>query len=303
MKRTLSAVCVFVLSLAVVVQGQQPTSANTGQKSGPEVEVKQVQAGQAATANVGGSGSATMYLFGPATAAKRQVQLPNVELSAEELSAAGEYTLIVKGQTTKLIVTSGPVAELAFLARPSRVPVAANGAINGSAFLFDKNQNLVRSPQSVEFQLQEPNGALDKRSSTSKNGVAWTRMTSGKKSGAAQFVASTEGASVRRVVQQVAADPCNIRMHASLAQPDAHNVSGGKRLIVETDPIHDCSGNALPDGTIVTFTSVSEQWRSTVDARIKRGIARAELPAEPGARLSVAAGVVVGNEIVWGGGQ
>jgi hypothetical protein len=128
-------------------------------------------------------------------------------------------------------------------------------------------------------------------------------MNSGKKSGPAQFVVRSGDAAVRRVVQQVAADPCNIRMHAALAQPDAHSVSNSTRLIVETDPIRDCSGNAVPDGTIVTFTSVGEHGRSTVDARIKQGIARAELPAEPGARLSVAAGVVVGNEIVWEGGQ
>ncbi len=75
---------------------------------------------------------------------------------------------------------------------------------------------------------------------------------------------------MRRVVQQVAADPCSIRMKASRA-PDGN-------ILVETAPIQDCSGNAVPDGTIVTFTSVDEAGRSTVDARIKRGFARAELP-------------------------
>jgi hypothetical protein len=303
MKRTLICIYVIMLALAVAAQDRGPNSSKSVQKRGTEAETKQAQAGQATTVDVGGRGSATMYLFGPATAAKRTVQLPNVELSADELSAAGEYTLIVNGQATKLVVTAGPVAELAFLARPSRVPTAANGAINGSAFLLDKNQNLMRTPQTVEFQLQEPGGKPESRSSTSKNGVAWARMNSGRKSGAAQFVVRAGDASVRRVVQQVAADPCNIRMHAALAQPDAHNVSSSTRLIVETDPIRDCSGNAVPDGTIVTFTSVGARGRSTVDARIKQGIARAELPAESGARLSVAAGVVVGNEIVWGGGQ
>ena len=287
MKHASMFVYVLVLTLVAVAQAQ----------------VRQVQAGEATTVDVGGSGSATMYLFGPAIAAKRKVQLPQVQLSAEELSSAGEYTLLVNGQATKLFANAGHVVELAFIARPSRVPAATNGAINGSAFLLDKNQNLVRTPETVEFQLHDPGGKEEVRKSTSKNGVAWARMNSGKKSGAAQFVVSAERASVRRVVQQVAADPCNIRMHAALAQPDAHNVSNSTRLIVETDPIHDCSGNAVPDGTIVTFTAVGEHGRSTVDARIKRGIARAELPAEPGARLSVAAGVVVGNEMVWEGGQ
>jgi hypothetical protein len=125
--------------------------------------------------------------------------------------------------------------------------------------------------------------------------VAWTRMDSGKKSGAAQFVASVGDASVRRVVQQTAAEPCNLRMKA---QKDK---SGN--ILVETDPIRDCSGNAVPDGTIVTFTSVDKNGRSTVDSRIKKGVAQAMLPASDGALISVAAGVVVGNEIRWGGGQ
>ena len=74
-------------------------------------------------------------------------------------------------------------------------------------------------------------------------------------------------------------------------------------ILVQTDPIRDCAGNPVPDGTIVTFTSMDAHGKSTVDARIKRGIAQAQLPASGGATISVAAGVVVGNEIRWGGGQ
>ncbi len=72
---------------------------------------------------------------------------------------------------------------------------------------------------------------------------------------------------------------------------------------MQTDPIRDCAGNPVPDGTIVTFTSTDANGKSAVDARIKRGIAQANLPASNGATISVAAGVVVGNEIHWGGGQ
>jgi hypothetical protein len=81
------------------------------------------------------------------------------------------------------------------------------------------------------------------------------------------------------------------------AQPDKN------KILVRTDPIRDCSGNPVPDGTIVTFTATDSQGKSTVDARIKRGIAEAELPASSGATISVASGVVVGNEIQWRGGQ
>jgi hypothetical protein len=76
-----------------------------------------------------------------------------------------------------------------------------------------------------------------------------------------------------------------------------------KSIVVETEPIKDCSGNAVPDGTIVTFIEVTDKGRSTVDARIKRGTARAELPLAGSGTISVASGVVTGNELHIGGGQ
>ena len=72
-------------------------------------------------------------------------------------------------------------------------------------------------------------------------------------------------------------------------------------ITVTTDPIKDCAGNAVPDGTIVTFSETDPSGRSTVDARIKKGYAEAELPNVPGATITVASGVVLGNEIHWGG--
>jgi hypothetical protein len=100
---------------------------------------------------------------------------------------------------------------------------------------------------------------------------------------------------VKRVVQQVAADPCerNLRMHVARRS--------GDRIIVETDPIRDCSGNPVPDGTIVTFIQTDKTGKSTVDSRIKKGFARAELPASDNATITVAAGVVLGNELHVGG--
>jgi hypothetical protein len=111
---------------------------------------------------------------------------------------------------------------------------------------------------------------------------------------AAQFVASVGEVSERRVVQQVASDPCNLRMNAKRVK-DA--------IEVTTAPIRDCSGNPVPDGTIVTFTALTPRGKTTVDARIKRGIASAQLPASERAVISVASGVVMGNEVRIGGGQ
>ena len=53
----------------------------------------------------------------------------------------------------------------------------------------------------------------------------------------------------------------------------------------------------------MTFTEVDAAGRSTVDARIKRDIARAELPLSDNAAISVASGVVLGNELHMGGGK
>jgi hypothetical protein len=117
-------------------------------------------------------------------------------------------------------------------------------------------------------------------------------LDSGRQAGAAQFTASLNSDSVRRVVQVTASDPCNLRMRAQPAK---------NGILVETDTIRDCAGNPVPDGTIVTFTEVDNSGRSTVDARIKKGVAQAQLPQSESAQLSVAAGVVVGNEIHWSG--
>jgi hypothetical protein len=150
----------------------------------------------------------------------------------------------------------------------------------------------VLEPTPVNFNLSV-SGAGNSKTVTSSNGVARIKSASAPKAGAAQFVASVDGAQVRRVVQQVAADPCNLRMHVA---GRANN-----RTVVETDPVRDCSGNAVPDGTIVTFIQTEKSGKSTVDARIKKGIARAELPTSDNATITVAAGVVLGNELHVGG--
>jgi hypothetical protein len=253
-----------------------------------------ITAGNGTSISAPGSGSGTMYLFGPGTAIKREVQLgQDVQLSAGDLQNAGRYTVVIGDDSATFFVAAGPVNSIAFLARPSRVPASTPNVISGTAFLFDRYQNLILQPQPVKFDLTV-NGQTTSHSATTKGGVAFTKLDSSKKEGPAQFVASSGNASIRRVVQQVASDPCSIRM---TAQP---NKAG---ILVQTEPIHDCSGNPVPDGTIVTFTSTDAKGKSTVDARIKQGIAQAELPASSGASISVASGVVTGNEIQWRGGQ
>jgi hypothetical protein len=266
---------------------------------------QQMRAPARVTANAGtlietsGSGSATFYLLGPGTALKRDVKLGEaIKLEGTDLRNAGRYTAILKSgsdaQTASILVSPGQPAGISFLARPSRVPVAAHDAISGVAFVFDDYKNLVTSPAEVTFNLAVGDAPPITRKVQSRDGIAWTRLDSARKAGAAQFVASVGSTQVRRVVQQVASDPCNLRFHTAPAK---------EGVLVETDPVRDCSGNPVPDGTIVTFVENDGRTRSTVDARIKRGIAQAELPAVPGATITVASGVVAGNEVRLGGGR
>ncbi len=242
--------------------------------------------------NLPASANGTMYVFGPATAIKKDVKSgEGVRLT---LKNAGRYAVILNGSATAIDVVPGAPSEVAFLARPSRVPADRKQVISGTVFVFDQNKNLVLTPTRVKFDLSVGSGASQSHTVETKDGVAYIKMDSGRQAGAAQFVASVGEHSVRRVVQQTASDPCNLRMHA---QADKNAVT------VETDPVRDCAGNPVPDGTIVTFTAVDRDGRTTVDARIKKGIARAQLPPMQNATLSVASGVVIGNEVRWGGGM
>ena len=249
-----------------------------------------VQAGAGLSIPTSGSGSETLYVVGPGTGIKREVQLGSaVQLSSDDLQNAGRYVIVLGGDSATFFVAAAPVHSVAFLARPSRVPADTPNVVSGTAFLFDRYQNLVLQPQPVKFELTT-NGQTVTRTTTSKYGVAYTKLDSSKKEGPAQFVASSGSASVRRVVQEVASDPCSIRMSAQRVQ---------NGIMVRTEPIRDCAGNPVPDGTIVTFTSTDSKGKSTVDARIKQGIAEAQLPSSGDATISVASGVVVGNEIKW----
>jgi hypothetical protein len=243
-----------------------------------------------------GSGDATFYLFGPGTAIKRAVKLgQEIRLTGNDLQFAGRYTAVLSGGNNDsgvFFVAPSKPADVAFLARPSRVPASTRQVISGTAFVFDANHNLVTQPTPVNLSLGVPGGRPETRTAITKDGVAYAILDSGHQAGAAQFTASLSADNVRRVVQVTASDPCNLRMRA---QPAKNGIA------VETDAIRDCAGNPVPDGTIVTFTEIDHSGRSTVDARIRKGIAQALLPQSQSAQLSIAAGVVVGNEIHWSG--
>jgi len=253
-------------------------------------------AGEEATISTTGSGKATFYLLGPGVANKSEVSLgEEIHLRSQDLRSAGDYLAIVCGETCRsssFYVTAAQPAGLTFLVHPSRVPAGLGEAITGVALPFDQFHNLVPDPVVVNFHLTAGNASLLSRAVRTQNGVAWFRTNSGKSAGKLEVVATLGTVSASRAVQQVAADPCNLRIKGQRTP---------KGIVVETDPVRDCSGNPVPDGTIVTFSAAGADGRSTVDAPIKQGVARAQIEASGPQVISVASGVVMGNELRVGG--
>ena len=257
---------------------------------------KTVTAGQAFSMQSTGSGKAVLYVVGLGQVLKRDVQLGETEsFPAGTLYNAGHYLVLVVGASTKesgsfdVVPVERPAA-ISFLAKPSRLPVGRQKGISGAAYVFDPYQNLVTSPLPVSFELSSQAGATQARTVVTRDGVAWTEMDSSTREGAAKFVVRVGGVSSTRVIQEVPGDPCGLRINARPA---------AQRIELASDLVRDCSGNSVPDGTIVTFTETYPGGEATVDVPLKHGVARVQMPAHDGAKISVASGVVMGNEIRW----
>ena len=217
-----------------------------------------------------------------------------IHLQSQDLRTAGAYQALLCASTCRSVtfyVGAAKPASLAFLVHPSRVPVAQGDAVSGVALPFDRFHNLVLSPATINFQLSEGTTSLLSRAASTQGGVAWFRTTSSKAAGMLQVVASSGDLSAHRAVQQVASDPCNLRLTGERTKAG---------IVVQTEPVHDCAGNVVPDGTIVTFTATEATGKSSVDAPIKQGVARAQIDAPGAVVVSVASGVVMGNELRLG---
>jgi hypothetical protein len=249
-------------------------------------------AGSATQIAASGSGDATFYLIGPSLALKRSIHLgQDISLQPEELRSAGRYTAIAcqeSCQSADFFVAPAKVSYISLLAHPSRAAVGQPDALSGVALPFDAFHNLVLHPMTVDFRLAVNGQEIASRSIATENGVAWLRTNSGNRAGAVQMVASAGPVSTRRVIQLVASDPCHLQVRAD---------RDAKGIVLETDPVRDCAGNPVPDGTMVTFRGTGPGGMSTVDAPIKQGVARARLIASGPVVISVASGVVMGNQV------
>jgi hypothetical protein len=264
-----------------------------------------VQAGHAFSIPLEGSGQATFYLIGPDHVVKRSVNLgSDLQIEARDVRAAGHYQMILcdaSCTSTNFEVKAASGAHLSFFLHPSRVPVSTPNSIDATAFVFDRFFNLVLTPTVVDFQITPATGTGFSRQNSTRDGVTWLRLDSTPHEGRVQVTAGLNGGAGNnaagnveeaRVIQQVAAEACALRMKVE---------QSGNTVTLETDPVRDCSGNALPDGTIVSFTKVDQAGRSTVDTPIKKGVARTQFSVTGSARISIACGVVLGNEVVLNG--
>ena len=284
--RYLLALIFAAVCVAPILQAQDVTL------RGPSDAV----AGAAAQITTSGSGSATFYLVGPSIVLKRDVQLGQpISLAPKEVESAGRYVAVVcSGSCASaafFVVPSKPVS-LTFLVHPSRAPVAKNDLVSGVTLTFDEFHNLVLAPATVDFQLSAKGGTPVSHKVQTQSGAAWFRTSSGKSAGPLQITASLNDVVAKRVVQQVASDPCNLRIKGQRTP---------KGIEVETDPVRDCSGNPVPDGTIITFTAKNGDETSTVDAPVKQDVARARITAKGPVVISAASGVVMGNQLRIGG--
>jgi hypothetical protein len=282
----------WAILLGVAAFAAQPIFAQSGQLNLPAT----VEAGSAFSIDTAGSGQGTLLIAGLGQVMKKNIELgKSAWFPTGTLYEAGRYVVVLEANGssesgTLDVVPQTKPAGLSFLARPSRLPIGLHDGITGAVYVFDAYKNLITAPTPVSFVLSSPSGAEQTRTETARDGAAWTEMDSTAKQGADKFQAQAAGITSTRVIGQVPGDPCGLKMSAK---------ADGDKVALATDPVRDCSGNAVPDGTIVTFTEAYGDTQSTVDVPLKRDIASVEMPAHNGATITVASGVILGNQIRW----
>ena len=190
MKRRLTVVLLGAMLMSVIMAvGLYLSAANGDALQVPKV----VEAGSSFSIPTRAAGKAVLYIVSPAQVLRRNVEPGEaVVIAAGDLHNAGHYLALLAGQGTTEkaefdVVAASQPTSLNFLAKPSRLPVGRPDGISGVAYVFDVYRNLVREPTPVSFQLSDSAGGTQTRSVPTRNGVAWVKMASAPKAGAAQF--------------------------------------------------------------------------------------------------------------------
>ena len=178
---------------------------------------KAVEAGAGFSVSTNGSGKATLTLASPAEFTGAACNSSEPVFGNGEISNAGHYVAWLVGESTQtgeLDVVAHKPANLSFLAKPSRLAVSQSAGISGVVYVFDAFHNLVLDSLPVTFRMSAGAAPLQAETVSTKNGVAWVRMDSSPKAGAAQFDAMLSDVTEKRIVQLIPGDPCSLRMDA-----------------------------------------------------------------------------------------
>ena len=235
-----------------------------------------------------GSGEATFYLVGPDHVVKRNVTLGTrccrfspttcARRAATRRSSATPHALLPQFE-----VKATQPAHLSFFLHPSRVPVSTPNSIDATAFVFDQYFNLVPAPSTVDFRITPASGdsVLPASFHPARSGLDCAR-TRRAHEGRVQVTARLGNVEEARVVQQVAAEACALARESYAERKTVH---------LETDPVRDCSGNALPDGTVVSFTTIDEMARALSTLRSRKALPETQFSIQDPRRSASPAGL------------
>src|ERR1700733_7357108 len=140
---------------------------------------KQVEAGSTFSIQTTGSGKAVLYIVGFGQVLRQDVQLGEAaSFASGVLHNAGHYLVVLAGESstdngTFDVIPASQVANLSFLAKPSRLTVDLHNGISGAVDVFDSYQNLITTPMPVSFQLSGNSGVTQTRTVTTSDGRAW----------------------------------------------------------------------------------------------------------------------------------
>jgi hypothetical protein len=233
--------------------------------------------------------------FGPRTySAKASTQSARFIIPGEDVTLAGALTLTASynqaSGTVTVQIRSGPiVGPLAIQVGPRTI--SADGTEQGMvvALLEDRYGNLPSDGVPVELNVDPPDGRIQRTRVESHDGIAWSRLESGPRTGRMVVVGTTEDARGLEADLNVTAGwPVTCTLSADPAMLPA---DGRRLMLLRTSPIQDQHGNLLPDGTMLTFlVTMPDGRRERIPAYTVDGIAEAPLQAAhaPGIAVVVA---------------
>ena len=216
---------------------------------------------------------------------------------AGSLYNAGHYVVVLVGVSLhrKRFVRccarkrSRPI--VSFLAKPSRLPVGLHDGITGAVYVFDAYHNLIAAPTPVSFELSNPTGAAQKRIVETHDGAAWTEMDSTRPTRHRQ-VRSASWRSLQHARRQAGSGrSVRIEDERPASRVSRFSCRPNRCAIAAAMPFRTERSLLSPRPTMAR----NPRWTCRLSGELRKW----KCPPISGATISVASGVVLGNEIRW----